>query len=143
MAAGSYCPGCQPRTTNTHVATLNGGKWKRLSQQTRKASPFCERCGSTNKLETDHILPQSILPELTYRPENLRVLCRTCNNARGNTYTDAEAAEVLARLRATYKRRPTKTTRQHIEATENALTRGYAPTEASDRRPGRRGGRYT
>ena len=40
----------------------------------------CVRCGSTNDLTLDHILPQSIGgPHIA---ENLRVMCRACNSAR-------------------------------------------------------------
>lgn len=40
----------------------------------------CVRCGATDGLTIDHILPQSCGgPHI---PENLRTLCRTCNSAR-------------------------------------------------------------
>lgn len=40
----------------------------------------CVRCGSTNDLTLDHLLPQSAGGP--HVPENLRVMCRACNSAR-------------------------------------------------------------
>jgi hypothetical protein len=42
----------------------------------------CGKCGSTEKLQFDHILPVS--RGGNDEPENLRVLCRACNIQRGN-----------------------------------------------------------
>jgi len=42
----------------------------------------CQRCGATENLSLDHIIPFSFGGPDT--EENLRVLCRSCNSARGN-----------------------------------------------------------
>lgn len=42
----------------------------------------CQKCSATEKLSLDHILPYSMGGPHT--EENLRVLCRSCNSARGN-----------------------------------------------------------
>ncbi|BBZ04887.1 hypothetical protein MCHIJ_43240 [Mycolicibacterium chitae] len=125
IATGSRCADCRPTRASTpprsHVAYANNGKWKNLSKRLRKASPFCEFCGGTDHLQVDHIIPESIAPELAYTEENLRVLDRDCNNPRQATYTHEEAQTVLARLHATYRRRPTRAGRDRIAAAERAL----------------------
>ena len=62
--------------------------------------------------------------------ENIAVRCRPCNSQRGNTaYTITEAIDVLARLQAAYRRRPTKTGCEHINAAQRAIqTRADAPS---------------
>lgn len=42
---------------------------------------ICQICGATEDLTLDHIWPQSLGGEHTL--ENLRVLCRSCNSAKG------------------------------------------------------------
>ena len=62
----------RPRLTNavmSQVWTRDGGK--------------CVDCGSIEVLEFDHIVPLSKGGAST--PENLRILCRTCNRKRGAT----------------------------------------------------------
>ena len=39
----------------------------------------CVICGSTKKLEADHIKPVLYFPELAYEPSNGRVLCKDCH----------------------------------------------------------------
>ena len=118
----SRCPDHQLKDTpRSHVAYANNAKWKNLSKRLRKASPFCETCGSGDRLTVDHVIPESVAPELAYCEENLRVLCHTDNSIRQNTYTADEAQHVLNRLVAAYRRRPTRAGRERIAAAERAL----------------------
>jgi len=49
---------------------------------------ICKRCRKrvTEKknLAVDHIKPRSKYPELALARENLQILCRRCNSAKGN-----------------------------------------------------------
>jgi len=40
----------------------------------------CVMCGVTRDLQADHIKPRWKYPELELDPENIQILCRTCNN---------------------------------------------------------------
>lgn len=139
--AGTRCPEHRlkdTRTDRTHVAWKNGTAWKNLSKRLRRLSPFCEWCGDTEALSVDHILPESDYPELAYASENCRVLCKPCNGRRGNRYTAAEADHVIARLQASYDRRPTSTGRKRIEVAQRAaLTREDAPNGSLPRPAGK------
>lgn len=84
--------------SSTRARKTNGTRWKRFSARLRAMSPFCEFCGSGDYLTVDHVLPYSERPDLEYTVENCRILCRSCNSSRGNRVTDAERAEVEARL---------------------------------------------
>ena len=56
----------------------------------RNAHGRCCLCGASGvaaRLEVDHIKPKSIFPELALDPSNLQVLCRDCNQGKGNTCT--------------------------------------------------------
>lgn len=126
IASGSRCPDCRPTRADTpprtHVAYANLARWKRLSQKLRKAQPWCTWCGITTHLQVDHIIPDSVAPELAYAEENLRVLDAVCNNQRQANYTRQEAQHVLTRLEASYRRRPTATGRHRIQVARRALT---------------------
>lgn len=139
IATGSRCPDCRPTRADTpprtHVAYANLSRWKRLSQKLRKHQPWCTWCGNAEHLQVDHIIPESIAPELAYAEENLRVLDAVCNNQRQATYTHAEAQHVLTRLQDSYRRRPTATGRHRVEVAQRALhdlggcpSRTHAPT---------------
>ncbi len=119
----SRCPACRPAKPGkdrTHVHS-NTTRWKNLSQRLRKASPSCEWCGTTDALTLDHVIPVSITTELAYAVENCRVLCKSCNGRRGNTYTTDEARQVLTRLQATYARKPTRKGRERVNAAQQAV----------------------
>lgn len=55
-----------------------------------KAGKKCERCESDKDLTVDHIIPEALLillgfePYLSYVPQNYGVLCRRCNQFKGN-----------------------------------------------------------
>jgi 5-methylcytosine-specific restriction endonuclease McrA len=46
-----------------------------------KAQPYCSYCGSAEDLTCDHVVPLVVGGLNT--PSNIRVLCRSCNSARG------------------------------------------------------------
>lgn len=125
-SSGSRCADCRPTRSQqlprSHVAYANNGRWKRLSQRLRKQQPWCTWCGITTRLQTDHVIPESVAAELSYCEENLRVLCATCNNQRQATYTAEEAQHVLTRLQDSHRRRPTKSGRERIAAAQRALS---------------------
>lgn len=136
IPAATYCRDCQPDPgPRDHVAWANNAQWKNLSKRLRSTQPWCDFCPATTNLTVDHILPVSDYPELTYSTENCRVLCRSCNSQRGNTYTQDEAHDVLTRLQSAYKRRPTRRGRERVAVAQRAIqtqgggTRGRtAPT---------------
>lgn len=44
----------------------------------------CMKCGLTRgEMHIDHIRPRSIYPEMEYSLDNLQILCRSCNLAKG------------------------------------------------------------
>lgn len=51
--------------------------WRQARQAAIQAQPFCSVCGSTERLEVDHVVPLS--RGGTHDPGNLRVLCGTCH----------------------------------------------------------------
>lgn len=122
IPSSARCTTCRPTTPKPpgHVHR-NDARWKNLSKKIRRASPFCEWCGAVDGLQADHIIPQSVAPELAYAEPNIRVLCATCNNRRQNTYTTTEAETVLKRLVSAYNRRPTRSGRERITVAENAI----------------------
>lgn len=58
-------------------------EWRALSIQMRQIYPKCKYCGAVEFLQTDHIKPKSLFPQLALDPENLQVLCRKCNFKKG------------------------------------------------------------
>lgn len=143
-------PRCAEHTvTDTRVRKAKGQAahdpvWRKLSTKARKQQPWCQDCGAREDLTADHVIPKSLAPELVHAIENLIVRCRSCNSRRGATgFTGAEAAEVIARLQSTYRRRPTRAGRERIAAAENALTRGDAPAGGPPTPSGRQSSSYT
>jgi len=67
-------------------------EWKRLRQLViERDGPFCRHCERRVRLEddditVDHIKPRSLFPEAALDPENLQVLCRRHNSAKGGTW---------------------------------------------------------
>lgn len=96
IPTGSRCPECKPTQPAKPSAASRGydHRWQQLSERVRRASPFCEQCGSTDDLTADHIIPKAEAPELRLEPLNVRVLCRTHNGQRSNRCTDAERQAV-------------------------------------------------
>lgn len=43
----------------------------------------CTLCGSSERLQVDHITPRTAAPHLALEPSNLRTLCIHCNSKKG------------------------------------------------------------
>lgn len=72
-------------TTHRQAASRAGdprgtAAWQRLRAQQKALVPYCERCGSTDDLTADHIIPvgRGGPPHTTH----LATLCRQCNSAK-------------------------------------------------------------
>jgi 5-methylcytosine-specific restriction endonuclease McrA len=80
IASGSRCAECRPPDTRPTAAQRGyDNKWRKLSEKARKAQPWCLRCGRTDRLQADHIVPFGAAPELRLCIENVRVLCQPCH----------------------------------------------------------------
>ena len=92
----------------------------RLQRATIRNHPYCQHCGTTQNLETDHIIP--LAEGGTNHPNNLQVLCHTCHQYK----TRQEATRGTQRRQA----RKHKPTTQHPAYTQGRgvphLTRGIA-----------------
>lgn len=75
----------------------------------RSRGAVCECCGASPKIGAvmmvDHIKPRSRYPELALDPNNLQVLCASCNRGKGNSdetdwrgNLDAEASEHISSI---------------------------------------------
>lgn len=124
------CAECSPShetgRRNGRERQTNTAKWQRFSRRLRKLSPFCELCGSPERLSVDHVIPYDERPDLEYTVENCRVLCIPCNSRRGSTCTDEDRAEVELRIAATKERNRRRATRGNNPAGKAPLTRGKA-----------------
>lgn len=58
-----------------------GYPYRVFRRQVLKHSPYCSFCGSTERLEMDHIKPYSVYPELRMEISNVRVLCHECHKS--------------------------------------------------------------
>jgi hypothetical protein len=71
---------------------LMSWEWRSLRYEVlRERGPKCELCGATSahqRIEVDHIKPLSKFWHLRLDHSNLQVLCRDCNQGKGNRYTD-------------------------------------------------------
>lgn len=105
----SRCQDCRNDTNKERATngkrTAAGARWKRLSIRLRKLQPWCDHCGTSDDLTVDHIIPVSERPDLEFKVENCRILCRPENAARGNRVTPEERAEVERRLLDKRRRR--------------------------------------
>ena len=60
-------------------------EWKRVRRMVLKNyGGVCMKCGSSDRIAVDHILPRSLYPELELSYDNLQVLCLTCNSQKSN-----------------------------------------------------------
>lgn len=67
-------------------------KYVRLRAIYLKEHSACEKCGSTVKLELDHIQPIALFPELFDDPKNFQTLCKECHKVK----TKEDIRRVLA-----------------------------------------------
>lgn len=74
----------KPKWGNRHVSKELRGEV--LERDERK----CRKCGAADNLEIDHIIPVSLGGEST--PDNLQVLCRSCNRAKRTQHTVEQVA---------------------------------------------------
>lgn len=74
-----------PRFKNeASKAFYNSRAWARLRFEAFRAyGRTCMLCGATANLVVDHIRPRSKFPELQLDPDNVQILCNSCN--RGKT----------------------------------------------------------
>ncbi len=86
---GSRCPSCsqqraarRDRQRGTRSQRGYTNDWWRTVQRAIAEQPYCTLCGATTDLTGDHIVPLS--RGGSNHPSNVRVLCRSCNSARGN-----------------------------------------------------------
>lgn len=77
LTNGSRCPAHRPPARKKPTNPLYNRAWRKVSQDARKAQPWCSTCGSTQDLTVDHIAPGSL-------DAGIRVLCRPCNSRKNN-----------------------------------------------------------
>ncbi|MCV7195401.1 HNH endonuclease [Mycobacterium angelicum] len=78
----SRCGNCKPKYRKAPNPVHASWRWRQLSKSVRRASPICERCGSTTRLTAEHVHPVRERPDLAYVRENIAVLCNACNASR-------------------------------------------------------------
>ena len=59
---------------------LNSPEWKKLSTKIRLRDKKCLRCGSTDRLCADHIIPRRYSKEFELSEFNIQTLCWKCND---------------------------------------------------------------
>ena len=79
----SRCPTHTVNTPHQRTRSQRGytNDWLRLSRQAIADQPWCTRCGATSDLTADHITP--LVEGGVSERENVTVLCRRCNSAKG------------------------------------------------------------
>lgn len=57
--------------------------WEKLRAEVIAAHPLCcvDSCGSTDRLNVDHIVPVRVAPHRRLDRTNLRVMCHSCHSA--------------------------------------------------------------
>jgi 5-methylcytosine-specific restriction enzyme A len=83
---GPRCPEHTAPDTKPDATTRGyDAAWKRLSRRARRLQPWCESCGATEDLQTDHT-PEAWARKTAGKPirlQDVRVLCGPCNRAAG------------------------------------------------------------
>lgn len=60
-------------------------RWQKLRfAMFKKHGQKCMCCGSTERIEVDHIKPKSKYPKRAYDFSNMQLLCRVCNQRKSN-----------------------------------------------------------
>lgn len=84
-------PRCDDHTVDTKVDARTRGygtSWDKLSRRARRLQPWCTDCGSTERLELDH-LPTAWQRQAAGKPLRLgidtEVVCNVCNVRRGSS----------------------------------------------------------
>lgn len=74
------------KTSIANAQFYTSWQWSKLRFEIlKKYGPRCMLCGETEgKIVVDHIKPRSKYPELELDPDNMQVLCDTCNRGKGN-----------------------------------------------------------
>ena len=57
-----------------------GSRWQRAAREQIRREPMCARCGATNDLTADHLIPRAKGGTVA---DGLRTMCRRCNSSRG------------------------------------------------------------
>lgn len=93
LCQGARCTDCRPATDRQYVrapktsSTARGydQQWRRLSERARRLQPWCSDCGSPEDLTGEHTATawQRKAAGLPIRLQDVDVLCRGCNAARG------------------------------------------------------------
>lgn len=84
--AGSRCQPCQdvqgrsPDLRRGRKRARRPAAWDRLSRRVRRAQPWCEWCGTSVDLTTDHVQRLADGGPMLPGPDGVRVLCRPCNS---------------------------------------------------------------
>lgn len=73
---------------STNARTLTSSQRQQLRQQQLARSSQCQQCGSTTRLEADHIIPIADGGSPT-NPANLQTLCRDCHRRKTRAEQDA------------------------------------------------------
>lgn len=139
------CPYCKIRGTGCYSMTDIGPEMHTLREpmNSRPAIPKrlreeileeyegkCVICGSTDHVQIDHIIPA--VDYGTIEPENLQVLCRSCNASKGNGSGITEMRKtILAARRRKEKQRRWK--EEHYHRTQGEI---YADFLAAVERDG-------
>lgn len=93
LCQGTRCTDCRPVVDRTYArapktsSTTRGydSVWRRLSERARRLQPWCSDCGSVEDLTGEHTATawQRKADGLPIRLQDVDVLCRGCNGARG------------------------------------------------------------
>lgn len=83
-------PRCPEHTVDTKASARRRGytsQWDKTSRRARRAQGFCSDCGSTERLQADH-LPSAWERQAAGKPLRLgidvEVVCNVCNVKRGS-----------------------------------------------------------
>lgn len=93
---GSRCEPCSGTHSTIRTAGKKWGKqnttargyghdWQKLSERARRLQPFCEDCGTSEDLQTDHSPTAWRRRDqgLPIRLQDVAVVCGPCNRTRG------------------------------------------------------------
>ena len=77
------CPNCSAIYRSTRPTTAQkglGSRWQRAAREQIRREPVCARCGATEDLTADHLIPRAKGGTIE---DGLRTMCRPCNSSRG------------------------------------------------------------